>query len=98
MTTEDLTQERKQTKSSEMKNVTLSEDTKGFLVAHRMTQEVGDYVDGLLEKLYGENSDECIDAQMSDLWTAIGKAQDEIIRLMGESIKGRLGLCEVAEV
>jgi len=98
MTTEELTQERKQTKSSEMKNVILSEDTKGFLVAHRMTQEVGDYVDGLLEKLYGENSDECIDAQMSDLWTAIGEAQDQIIRLMGETIKENLGTLEITEV
>ena len=98
MTTEELTQERKQTKSLEMKNVVLSENTKGFLVAHRMTQEVGDYVDGLLEKLYGENSDECIDAQMSDLWTAIGEAQDQIIRLMGETIKENLGTLEITEV
>lgn len=98
MTTEDLTQERKQTKSSEMKNVTLAEDTKGFLVAHRMTQEVGDYVDQLLEEIWGKNADAYIDEEMSTLWEVIGKAQDEIIRLMGESIKGRLGLCEVAEV
>ncbi|MEA5081509.1 MAG: hypothetical protein VB024_07815 [Dysgonamonadaceae bacterium] len=98
MTTEDLTQERKQTKSSEMKNVILAEDTKGFLVAHRMTQEVGDYVDQLLEEIWGKNADAYIDEEMSTLWEVIGKAQDEIIRLMGESIKGRLGLCEVAEV
>lgn len=33
-----------QKKSSEMRNVTLSSTTKEFLVAHRMTQEVGDNV------------------------------------------------------
>lgn len=98
MKTEELTKERKQTKSEEMKNVTLSENTKCFLVAHRMMQEAGDYVTKLMEKDFGPLSDDFFDEKITPLWEAIGEVQDQIILLMTETINEKLKILDVTEI
>jgi hypothetical protein len=105
MKTENSTKEKEQslmtekaTKSEEMKNVTLSENTKGFLVAHRMMQEAGDYVTKLMEKDFGPLSDDFFDEKMTPLWEAIGEVQDQIILLMTETINEKLKILDVTEI
>lgn len=87
-----------QKKSSEMRNVTLSSTTKEFLVAHRMTQEVGDNVLEQMFKFWGDSNETAIEKDMDPLWTAIGKVQDEIIRLMSNVIHENLMRVGVTEI
>lgn len=100
METKILTKESglsKLTKSAEMRNVTLSDNTKEFLVAHHMTQEIGDYVAELMGKYWNPDG-EYIDEEMSDLWMAVGDMQDQIMRIMTEAIKENLKRLEVIEI
>ncbi|WP_294073006.1 hypothetical protein [Proteiniphilum sp. UBA1028] len=79
------------TTSSEMRNVTLSSETKEFLVAYRMTQDVGDLVIENMLECWGDLNEKYIEKEMDPLWRSIGEVQRQILRLMTNVIDQNLG-------
>jgi len=101
-----------QTSALEMRRVTLSSETKEFLVAHRMIQEAGDHVYGYMkkfwgeakrpaidgEKLWGGSGENYVDGEMKALWESIREAQANIIDLMLDIISEKMGDLNVTEI
>ena len=79
-----MTELRKTTVSSEMRNVQLSELTKEFLVAHRMVQEAGEHTLEQMEKFWGDQNNTFKNEATEPLWEAVGQLQDRILTLMSE--------------
>ena len=96
-----MAEERKTTKSSEMRNVQLSELTKEFLVAHRMVQEAGEHALAQFEEFWGGPlgpDNDRIEEVSVPLWAAVDQLQDLILELMTEVISEKLKGLKVTEI
>lgn len=90
-------EELKRTTSKEMMGVELSDDTKKFLVAHRMMQEVYDLVLEHMIEVWGGSTD-YVHKRTQALSDLTGKVQAEILKLMTEHINEMMGSRSVSEI